>query len=452
MPFSDDLTDGEVAPGDRGCSCCLHGQHGTAAATPPEEELWQGAVEDAVLRAVFPSDVQRRVFLKAVGKATALAAISELLPIAAATEAFADHDPVENPNLTLAFIPITCATPLVLAAPMGVYVKYGLRVQLVKAPSFADIREKVLKGEYHAAHMLAPMPIAMTLGLGSPAVPFTMPALENVNGSAITLAVKHKDKRDPRAWKGLTFALPFPYSIHNYLLRYYLAEHGLDPDKDVNLKLVPPAQMIGQLKEGLIDGFVVAEPFNQRAVYDGVGFIHILSKEIWNRHPCCALVFPQKFITGQPNAARAVLKSLIEATAFAANYANRKLVAEFISSQNYLNQPLEVIEQVLTGRFKDGTGNERNVPDRIDFDPFPWHSFAVWILTQMKRWGQIKGDVDYAAIAQQVYLTTGAVEIMRENGFAPPKNTFKKFYVMSKEFDPAKPDEYIASFPIKRPA
>ena len=109
-----------------------------------------------------------------------------------------------------------------------------------------------------------------------------------------------------------------------------------------------------------------------------------------------------------------------------------------------------MVEQVLTGTFADGLGNVRRVPDRIDFDPFPWESFAVWIMTQMKRWGQVKGDVDYKAVARQVFLATDAAKLMREAGLTPPAATSKTFVVMGKTFDPDKPDEYLASFAIRR--
>jgi nitrate/nitrite transport system substrate-binding protein len=339
-----------------------------------------------------------------------------------------------------------------MAAPMGIYAKHGLKVEVVKTAGWAVIRDKSLSKEYDAAHMLSPMPLAMTLGLGTPPMAFTMPAVENINGQAITLAMKHKDKRDPKSWKGFKFGVPFEFSMHNYLLRYYLAEHGMDPDKDVQIAAVPPPQMVAKMKAGELDGFLSPDPMNQRAVYDGVGFIHLLSKEIWNRHPCCAFAASEEFVKQRPNTARAVLKAIIEATAYATQPANRKQVAEFIAPENYLNQPVEVVEQVLTGKFPDGLGNQRNVPDRIDFDPFPWQSFAVWILTQMKRWGQIKGDVDYAGIAQKVYLATDTVQLMRESGLTPPQNAFKRFTVMGKEFDPSMPDQYLASFAIKRPA
>ena len=241
-------------------------------------------------------------------------------------------------------------------------------------------------------------------------MPYTMPAVENINGQAITLAMKHKDKRDPKDWKGFKFAVPFDYSMHNYLLRYYLAEHGIDPDTDVQIRAVPPPEMVANLRADNIDGFLGPDPMNQRAVYDGVGFIHILTKDIWDGHPCCAFAASKEFVTAMPNTYGALLKSIIEATAFAHKAENRKQIAEAIAPANYLNQPQIVLEQILTGTFADGLGNIVTQPNRVDFDPFPWQSFAVWIMTQMKRWGQIKGDVDYAGIAAQVYLATDATQ------------------------------------------
>jgi nitrate/nitrite transport system substrate-binding protein len=125
-------------------------------------------------------------------------------------------------------------------------------------------------------------------------------------------------------------------------------------------------------------------------------------------------------------------------------------MAEVLAPANYLNQPKTVIEQVLTGKFADGLGGVKNVPDRADFDPFPWYSMAVWILTQMKRWGYIKGDVKYADIAQQVYLLTDARKHMTALGMNPPKENYRKFKVMGKEFDAAKADAYVQSFAIRR--
>jgi len=437
------------------CGCGSHSsqaEHDAAAASldSGSEDLQARVVESAVMRALFPQDEMRRRFLRAVGAGTALSAVSTLFPLGAAKEAFAQSGQLEKQAVKIGFIPITCATPIIMSLPMGFYSRQGLNVDVVKTAGWAVIRDKTLNKEYDAAHMLSPMPLAISLGVGSNPIPYSVPAIENINGQAITLAVKHKDKRDPKQWKGFKFAVPFDYSMHNYLLRYYLAEHGLDPDKDVQIRSVPPPEMVANLRADNIDGFLAPDPVNQRAVYDGVGFIHMLTKEMWEGHPCCAFAASREFITANPNTYRALLRAIVDATAFAAKPENRKQIAEAIAPANFLNQPVTVIEQVLTGNYADGLGNVVKVPNRIDFDPFPWNSFAVWILTQMKRWGQIKGDVDYAKVAREVFLATDAAKIMKEAGMKPPATTSKKFSVMGKEFDASKPDAYIASFAIKR--
>ena len=198
-----------------GCSC---GHHASAAAhdadlareTSDLDVLSSRVVDAAVVRALFPRDETRRRFLKAVGANTALAAIAQFFPLAAAREAFAQgKGEIEKPSIKVGFIPITCGTPIIMSQPMGFYGRAGLNVDVVKTAGWAVIRDKTLNKEYDAAHMLSPMPLAITLGVGSSAVPYTTPAIENINGQAITLSIKHKDKRDPKQWKGFKFAVPF---------------------------------------------------------------------------------------------------------------------------------------------------------------------------------------------------------------------------------------------------
>ncbi len=451
MALFDNPFDANTKLSHSGCSC---GQHASQAAhdqsVKSHDEQLQRVVESAVVRAIFPHEASRRAFLSTVGTSTAYAAIASIFPIATATDLFAQTATPEKKDLKIGFIPITCATPIIMAKPMGFYEKQGLNVEVIKTAGWAVVRDKTINKEYDAAHMLAPMPIAISLGIGSNPVPFAMPAVENINGQAITLSLKHKDKRDPKQWKGMKFGVPFDYSMHNYLLRYYIAEAGLDPDVDVQIRSVPPPEMVANLRADNIDGFLGPDPFNQRAVFDNVGFIHILSKEIWDGHPCCAFAASKEFITTMPNTYAAVLKSIIEATAFAAKADNRKQIATAISPANYLNQPETVLEQVLTGTYADGLGQVKVDANRVSFDPFPWQSFAVWILTQMKRWGQVKGDVDYQKIAEQVYLATDSIKLMKAAGLTPPTTLTKGFSVMGKAFDPAKPEEYLASFKIKR--
>ncbi|MEX2036926.1 MAG: CmpA/NrtA family ABC transporter substrate-binding protein, partial [Xanthobacteraceae bacterium] len=205
-----------------------------------EDKRYEGVVASAVVRALFPKDAARRAFLKSVGASTALAALSQFFPLKTATEVFAAAGPIEKKDLKVGFIPITCATPIIMAKPMGFYEKHGLNVDVIKTAGWAVIRDKTLNKEYDAAHMLSPMPLAITMGVGSRPIPYAAPAIENINGQAITLSVKHKDKRDPKQWKGFKFAVPFDYSIHNYLLRYYVAEHGLDPASDILFRAVRP--------------------------------------------------------------------------------------------------------------------------------------------------------------------------------------------------------------------
>ncbi|NMG34577.1 nitrate ABC transporter substrate-binding protein [Azoarcus sp. TTM-91] len=435
-----------------GCACGRHAsqaEHDHAEALEARQ-LQDRVVEGAVMRALFPQDEMRRGFLRAVGAGTALAAVSTLFPLGLAKEAFAQGaGALEKTKLKVGFIPITCATPIIMAHPLGFYSKYGLDVEVVKTAGWAVIRDKALAKEYDAAHMLSPMPLAISTGTGSNPIPWTAPAVENINGQAITLAMKHKDKRDPKDWKGFKFAVPFDYSMHNYLLRYYLAEHGLDPDRDVQIRSVPPPEMVANLRADNIDGFLAPDPVNQRAVYDGVGFIHLLSKEIWDGHPCCVFSASKEFVAQNPNTYHALLKSILDATAYARKAENRKEIAAAIAPANYLNQPVTVVEQVLTGTYADGLGNVKKDPNRIDFDPFPYDSFAVWILTQMKRWGQLKGEVDYAKVAKEVFLATDAARLMKELGM-PAADPARPIVVMGKTFDPKQPAAYVDSFAIKR--
>ncbi len=436
----------------RGCACGRHAsqeEHERAAALDEEQRLTR-VVEQAVMRALFPEDAARRHFLRAVGASTAFAAISQFFPLAAATALAQEKAPPEKKDVKIGFIPITCATPLIMAGPMGFYAREGLNVTLMKTAGWAVVRDKVMSKEYDASHMLSPMPLAISLGLGSTAQPVDVASIQNINGQAITLHMKHKDKMDPKSWKGMKFGLPFDYSIHNLLLRYYVAEHGLDPDKDIELRVMPPPDMVANLRAGNIDGFLGPEPFNQRAVFEEVGFIHTLSRDLWNGHPCCVFGVQEGFYKTYPNTFAALFRAIASATDYAHKPENRAEIIKAIAPANYLNQPIPVLEQVMSGRFADGLGNVRNVPDRVDFDPFPWQSMAVWILTQLKRWGYIKGDINYKAVAEEVFRATNARKRMAELGLTAPKENYTKHTIMGKVFDPNKPEDYIKSFAIKR--
>jgi nitrate/nitrite transport system substrate-binding protein len=437
-----------------GCAC--GGDHALAdhqAVRNPTsaEEFSRAFIEASVVKALFPHEPLRRAFLKAVGRNAAMAAITSVMPLAS-LQALAQEGrrPLERKDLKIGFISITCAAPLIMGEPLGFYRDQGLKVQLVKTPGWGVIRDRVMTKEHDASHFLSPMPLAMSLGLGSAPFPTSVATIQNNNGQAITLHIKHKNRRDPKQWKGFSFGVPFVYSMHNFLLRYYLAEFGIDPDTDVKIVAVPPPEMVAKLRDGTIDGFLGPDPYNQRAVFDEVGFIHILSKEIWDGHPCCAFGASNEFIQQNPNTFAALFRAIIGASLIASISTDRTEMAKTLSPKAYLDQPLEVITQVLTGQFPDGLGSTHSVPDRLIFNPVPWHSMAVWILTQMKRWGHIKGDVNYAQIAEKVFLLTDAKKQMNEAGWRPPDGVYRNYRIMGKVFDPANPNEYVKSFSIPR--
>lgn len=395
-------------------------------------------------------DFSRREFLKRVAVAGALVAIASCTQQAntsdteasSATEAPAD---LEKTDLRIGFIPITCATPIVMSEPLGFYEKYGLNASVVKMPNWAAVRDSAIAGELDAYHMLSPMPIAITLGLGSTAFPVKLASIENINGQAITVAMKHRDTvTGPADFRGFKIGVPFPFSMHNLLLRYYLATGGLNPDTDVQIFPVPPPDSVAKMTTGEIDAMLMPDPFNQRAVFEQAGFIHMLTKELWDGHPCCAFAASQSWIDENPNTFRAVNKAIIDAAGYANGPENRKEIAGALIERQYLNQPLPVVEAVLTGEFEDGLGNTQNVPDRIGFDPYPWKSFAKWISSQLVRWELMPADqADYDQIAQDIFLTDLAAELQKEVGQSPPTEQERAESLKFDTFDPENPTAYV---------
>ncbi|MGH9223898.1 MAG: ABC transporter substrate-binding protein [Acidimicrobiales bacterium] len=352
---------------------------------------------------------------------------------------------IERPKLKIGFIPITCATPIIMAGPQGFYTKHGLDVSLMKFAGWAEIRDAFIAGEIDASHLLSPMPLAITNGFGSAAVTTRLSVIGNINGQAITLAKKHQGTvKGPADLKGMVLAVPFPYSMHNFLLRNYLASARLDPDRDADIRVMRPADMVANLISGNIDGYLGPDPFNQRAVFQDAGFIHMLTKDMWDGHPCCGFAVQQSFIDTNPNTYKALLRGITDAAVWAHDPSHRPQIAAAIAPAEYLNQPLAVVEAVLTGNFADGKGGNQSVPNRIDFDPYPWQSFGVWMLAQMVRWGlapkeKFARPEDFAASARAVFDTDASRAALVALGSAPPKDVFKSERILGMPFDPLNP-------------
>jgi nitrate/nitrite transport system substrate-binding protein len=407
-------------------------------------------VEQALLHGLFPDPILRRALLKSVGAATVLGALASLIPLDALKAIAQEKQPLEKTKLVVGFLPITCAAPLIYGESLGHYAKQGLDVSLQKIAGIGIIRDRMISGELDVSQQVMPVALTMTAGLGGTTQSIKVLTICNQNGNSLVLATKHKDNRDPSKWKGFVFAVPFEQSHQAMQLRNYLASYGLDPDQDVTYRVIPPTEYVSSLRVGSIDGFFGGEPGGQRAVYEGAGFIHAISRDLWNGHPCCSVTAAESWITQNPNTFMAFYRAIIAASLYVSDKKNRDGMAKVLAQPQYLNAPEVVIEQVITGRYADGLGSIKIAEDRVDYQPFPHYSAAVWLMTQLRRWNMLKQDIDYKKLAEQVMLATDAAKIIRELGGNPPAAEFGKEIILGKEFDASKPEEYLKS--VRKPA
>jgi nitrate/nitrite transport system substrate-binding protein len=341
---------------------------------------------------------------------------------------------LERTDLRLGFIPLNDAAALIAAKEKGFFADEGLDVALAREASWANIRDKVSVGLLDGAHMLGPMPIACSLGLSGPATAMIAPFSLNLNGSAVTvsralasamretdpegMAARPRTARPLRALiearrragePPLTFAVVFPFSMHNYELRYWLAEAGIDPDHDLRLVITPPPRMAARLASGEIDGFCVTAPWNAVAVAEGSGEIMTYAAEIWRVGPDKVFGLTADWAERHPNTLQALLRALLRAAAWCDEPANRAELGAILAAEVYLSAPIELVSQSLVGAPPYAPGDQ---PGEAALDyiiyhryaaSFPWRSHAVWFLTQMLRWGQIGGEVDIQGVAERVY-------------------------------------------------
>ncbi len=237
----------------------------------------------------------------------------------------------------MAFIPILCSAPLLYAKTHGYFARNGLDVTLTPAPGWSGVKDLLAFGQTDAAHLLSPMPLAIRQGLDGRRAEIRLACIQNVNGQALTLAKKHAGISDVREMKGFTFGVPYRFSMHYYLLCLFLAEHGLDPLRDVSIIEVSPPRMPHFLETGRVDGVFAPEPFNQIPVYRGTGFIYTLSKDIWPGHPCCCFASTEEFIGKHPKTYKAMVRSVLEAELAlhrASPAERRKIAIELMSARH----------------------------------------------------------------------------------------------------------------------
>lgn len=409
----------------------------------------------------------RRGFLKTAVAASSAATLLKGLPGGWAGSVYADDSP-ETPNMRFGMIALTDCSPIVMAHELGFFRKFGINSVVSKEASWAVIRDKLSLGENQATHMLIGMPIASTMGLaGSPKKPMIIPWLMNRNGQAISLKTEWKGKvgADPKAIKPfvqqaqnlgepLTFAMTFPPGTHAMWMRYYLGAGGINPDKDISLITVPPAQMVANMKIGKMDGFCVGEPWGARAIADGIGFTSVSTQDMWKDHPEKVCAFLAEFADKNPNTVKAVLKALNEASVWLDDLNNRPEQCQIVSKPTYINCDPQTILGRLQGHYDYGDGRKKEDPNYMIFSSrncnYPQPKYAKWFLTQYRRWGLLKGTPDYDGIAKQVMRPDIYEEAMKEIGYSHGGlNNDKETLFDGATFDPTGDLEaYAKSFAV----
>lgn len=381
-----------------------------------------------------PHNLNRRQFLGKTAKGLTLTALFAGLPKSWMGTAFASDAP-ETTTMNFGMIALTDCSPIVIAHEKGLFKKYGIESTVTKGANWAAIRDNLSSGTIQATHMLIGMPIASTMGLaGSPKKPMIIPWLLNRNGQAVSLKSEWIGKvaADPKALQPyvkkaqalgepLSFAMTFPPGTHAMWMRYYLGAGGINPDKDISLIVVPPAQMVSNMRIGKMDGFCVGEPWNARAIADKIGFTSVSTQDMWKDHPEKVCAFLAEFADKNPKTVKAVLKALNEASVWLDVMDNRPEQCAIVSKPTYINCDPKTILGRLQGHYDYGDGRTKEDPNYMIFSSrncnYPQPKYAKWFLSQYRRWGLLKGTPDYDGITKQVMRPDIYEEAMKEIGY-----------------------------------
>ena len=354
---------------------------------------------------------RRRVLQAAAGTLT-------LAPALRAAVWAQGSDKPEKEEVRIGFIPLTDCASVVMASVLGIDRKHGVKIVPSKEASWAGVRDKLVNGELDFAHVLYGLVYGVHLGVGGPKKDMAVLMTLNRNGQGLTLSKKLADKgatdlaglkklmaAEPREY---TFAQTFPTGTHAMWLYYWLASAGINPMKDVKSIVVPPPQMVANMRVGNMDGFSVGEPWNERTIMDGIGITAATSQDVWPDHPEKVLGTTADFANKYPNTARAVTAAVIEAGQWIdASLSNKARMAEAIAAKSYVNTSVDAINQRILGRYTNGLGRNWDDPHPMRFFNdgavnFPYLSDGMWFLTQHKRWGLLKGHPDYLKVATEI--------------------------------------------------
>ncbi|PIG00605.1 nitrate/nitrite transport system substrate-binding protein [Comamonas sp. 26] len=414
---------------------------------------------------LFPSPVLsmesgRRDFLRVAGGAALYGALGHHGVWAAGSDA------PEKKEVKIGFIPLTDCASVVMASVLGFDQKYGVKIVPSKEASWASVRDKMVNGELDFAHVLYGLVYGLHLGIGGPKKDMAVLMNLNNNGQAITLSKALADKgavdgqslakvmaKEKREY---TFAGTFPTGTHAMWMHYWLAAAGINPVTDAKLITVPPPQMVANMRVGNMDGFCVGEPWNHRAIMDGIGITANTSQDIWKDHPEKVLGTTGDFASKNPNTCRAVMMAILEASRWIdASMQNKMKMAETVAQKSYINTSVDAINQRILGRYQNGLGKTWDDPNHMKFFNdgavnFPYLSDGMWFLTQHKRWGLLKSHPDYLAVAKQINRIDLYQQAASQLKVNVPKDALRSSKLMDGVvWDGKNPAQYADSFKIK---
>ncbi|NIM41309.1 MAG: ABC transporter substrate-binding protein [Hydrogenophaga sp.] len=388
---------------------------------------------------------------------------------------------LETKAAKLGFIALTDAAPLFVADEKGFFKKHGMtEVEVLKQSSWGTTRDNIVlgsaKGGIDGGHILTPMPYLITTGAVTPnnvPVPMNILARLNLGGQGISVGAEYADLKvgtDTKAFgkalaakrssgKAVNAAMTFPGGTHDLWIRYWLAAGGVDPNKDISTIVVPPAQMVANMKVGSMDTFCVCEPWNRQLINQKIGYTAITTSELWMNHPEKALALRADYVQANPNATQALLKAVMEAQMWCEDPANRAEVAEICSRRRWINAPVADVIDRVKGDFDYGTGRvEANSKFQMRFwkdqASYPFQSHDLWFLTENMRWGYLPTSLDTKALITKVNREDLWRAAAKDLGVAAkdiPASTSRgvETFFDGKVFDPANPKKYLDSLAIK---
>jgi nitrate/nitrite transport system substrate-binding protein len=412
--------------------------------------------------AVPPSSKKRATLTGAA----ALTVASMIDPMLRAQVYAQGSDAPEKKEVKIGFIPLTDCASVVMASQLELDKKYGVKIIPTKEASWASVRDKLVNGEIDFAHVLYGLIYGVQMGVGGPKKDMSVLMTLNRNGQGITISKKLADKGavDGTSLAKLmatekreyTAAQTFPTGTHAMWLYYWLASHGVNPMREVKVITVPPPQMVANMRVGNMDFYCVGEPWNHRAIADGIGVSGATTQDIWKDHPEKVLGATADFVKNNPNTARAVVSAILDAGKWIdAGLSNKNRMADVISQQAFVNTSRDVIIDRILGRYQNGLGKTWDDPNHMKFFDdgavnYPYLSDGMWFMTQHRRWGLLKDDPDYLAVAKQV----NAIEIYKQAATATktalPKSDMRSSKMMDGVvWDGSNPKQYAAAFKVR---